>query len=72
MSKRELCQKLEGNLSRELVSCFLFRALESSVPPHSAKTLARMERSLRDLTKSNRVVTDELFGGTYVPAGTAA
>ena len=41
-------------------------------PPHSAKILARVLRSLRELTRSNRVVILESFGGTYVPSGIAA
>lgn len=42
------------------------------IPPHSARTPARVVRSSRDFTKSKRVTTLEFLGGAYVPSGMVA
>jgi hypothetical protein len=42
------------------------------LPPHSVIKLARIERSLRDLIKSNRVVILAFTDGVYMPSGSAA
>lgn len=46
--------------------------MTSNIPPHSARTLAKVVRSSLDFTKSSRVVTLAFFGGAYVPSGMGA